>query len=258
MPRNILTQAQAVEIYARKKQCRTESEQTPNSPVWLGASAAAVAHEYNVSPKAVRDIWNRRSWTRETRHLWQQGEVEFIRKVRASAEKPAYPLIGLATSYIAAPAESLKRKGLKSTSGAGFRAHSSCETLTPIDTEDPTSFRNMDEPTTGCLQPKKQTGFYCEPLHLKFGGCFFSTERSGKAPSCSATCPVTPAPPFPSRPSPAPSDRRPSGALAAAPARAGAAALAMPWPAAAATAGPGEVGQRPTSEGERTKIATLP
>ena len=33
-----------------------------------------------MSPKAIRDIWNRRTWTQETRHLWIEGESQFIRR----------------------------------------------------------------------------------------------------------------------------------------------------------------------------------
>jgi hypothetical protein len=94
MPRNILTGEQAVEIYSRKRR-RTEEYEDLS----FVKSATAVALEYRISPKAVRDIWNRRSWTRETRHLWSKGEVEFIRKTKLSESKPAYPLISLASSY---------------------------------------------------------------------------------------------------------------------------------------------------------------
>lgn len=31
--------------------------------------------QFGVSPKTVRDIWNRRSWAPETRHLWIPGEL---------------------------------------------------------------------------------------------------------------------------------------------------------------------------------------
>jgi hypothetical protein len=30
--------------------------------------------KYNVSPKSIRDILNRRTWTKETRHLWAQDQ----------------------------------------------------------------------------------------------------------------------------------------------------------------------------------------
>jgi hypothetical protein len=35
---------------------------------------------FNVSPKTIRDIWNRRTWATETRHLWKDGETQGIRK----------------------------------------------------------------------------------------------------------------------------------------------------------------------------------
>jgi hypothetical protein len=37
------------------------------------------AKKYNVSPKTIRDILNRRTWTKETRHLWAQDEQASIR-----------------------------------------------------------------------------------------------------------------------------------------------------------------------------------
>mmetsp|Transcript_85889 Transcript_85889/g.229109 ORF Transcript_85889/g.229109 Transcript_85889/m.229109 type:complete len:134 (+) Transcript_85889:3-404(+) len=36
----------------------------------------------NINAKAVRDIWNRRTWTEETQHLWEDGEVPVMRSLR--------------------------------------------------------------------------------------------------------------------------------------------------------------------------------
>ena len=44
-----------------------------------GKVATVLARQFNVSPKAVRDIWNRRTWVPETRHLWTKGETAMVR-----------------------------------------------------------------------------------------------------------------------------------------------------------------------------------
>jgi hypothetical protein len=48
----------------------------------LSGQSAAVAKKFNVSPKAIRDIWNRRTWTQETHHLWTEDEHPIIRLER--------------------------------------------------------------------------------------------------------------------------------------------------------------------------------
>ena len=60
--RAFLTEEQAVEIYRIKLH-----ESSAN--LSEGARAAAVAEKFGVSEKAVRDIWSRRTWTRQTKHL---------------------------------------------------------------------------------------------------------------------------------------------------------------------------------------------
>jgi hypothetical protein len=74
-PRAILTEAEAVEIY----QCqRTKPMRFRFDPALTGKTSA-VAKKYNVSPKAVRDIWNRRTWTMETQHLWSDFDKPMVR-----------------------------------------------------------------------------------------------------------------------------------------------------------------------------------
>jgi hypothetical protein len=70
-PRAILTEKQAAEIY----QYRISNSRF--SPL---GSATIIARKYNVSPKTVRDIWNRRTWTQETRHLWSEDQQAMVRR----------------------------------------------------------------------------------------------------------------------------------------------------------------------------------
>jgi hypothetical protein len=70
-PRAVLTAEQAVEIYRRRPQI------VPSVLMHDQISSGRTLHvamHFGVSPKTVRDIWNRRSWAPETRHLWTPGE----------------------------------------------------------------------------------------------------------------------------------------------------------------------------------------
>ena len=77
-PRAILTETQAIEIYTYRKM----NNNSPKTDTRLSGRSAAVAEKFNVSPKAVRDIWNRRTWTQETQHLWTEDERPIIRTER--------------------------------------------------------------------------------------------------------------------------------------------------------------------------------
>ena len=77
-PRAVLTATQAIEIYSYRK---TRSNGPKTDPLLTGRSAA-VAKKFNVSPKAIRDIWNRRTWTQETQHVWTNDERPMIRPER--------------------------------------------------------------------------------------------------------------------------------------------------------------------------------
>ena len=56
----ILTKPQVIQIYNLKAAVHCESETNPKLP------AASIAKLFGVSPKTVRDIWNGRTWYRET------------------------------------------------------------------------------------------------------------------------------------------------------------------------------------------------
>ena len=70
-PRALLTEADAIEIYL----CR----RTKLNRAQHGAMADHLAKRFKVSQKTIRDIWNRRTWSPETRHLWTEGELPMIR-----------------------------------------------------------------------------------------------------------------------------------------------------------------------------------
>jgi len=55
--RNRLTSEQAIHIYNLGK-------------TRVGGTAAILALQYGISPKAIRDIWTRKSWAQDTRPHW--------------------------------------------------------------------------------------------------------------------------------------------------------------------------------------------
>eukprot|EP00292_Cryptomonas_paramecium_P013682 CAMPEP_0113664654 /NCGR_PEP_ID=MMETSP0038_2-20120614/1859_1 /TAXON_ID=2898 /ORGANISM="Cryptomonas paramecium" /LENGTH=223 /DNA_ID=CAMNT_0000579899 /DNA_START=11 /DNA_END=682 /DNA_ORIENTATION=+ /assembly_acc=CAM_ASM_000170 len=75
-PRAVLSKEQAIQIYLYRKASSASLD-----PYLLG-NAAAVATIFRISPKTVRDIWNRRTWTEETQHLWTEGEQPVLRSKR--------------------------------------------------------------------------------------------------------------------------------------------------------------------------------
>jgi hypothetical protein len=65
----ILTEEQAVEIYQIKLTLNEEGNILAKN--WRSRSSSApVARHYQVSPKTIRDIWNRITWKYATSHLW--------------------------------------------------------------------------------------------------------------------------------------------------------------------------------------------
>jgi hypothetical protein len=62
-PRAILSKEQAIEIFRLKTNTGNQS---------MTATSIALANEYNVNPKTIRDIWSGRSWFEATSPLWQQ------------------------------------------------------------------------------------------------------------------------------------------------------------------------------------------
>ena len=78
-PRALLTEADAVQIYL----CRpARASHSQSSKI-----VAQLVLNFSVSPKAIRDIWNRRTWVPETKHLWSDGECAMVR-TKTSKLKP--------------------------------------------------------------------------------------------------------------------------------------------------------------------------
>jgi hypothetical protein len=76
-PRVVLTASQAKEIYMHKIMLETPD----NFVSCLHGSRAKgqsvpISKMYNVSAKTIRDIWNRRTWTFATCHLWHLSRHE--------------------------------------------------------------------------------------------------------------------------------------------------------------------------------------
>jgi hypothetical protein len=70
-PRAVLTEDQAIHIYSQREKTDCFGYQSLRS--------ASLAKHFDVSPKTIRDIWNRRTWANETRHLWTEDEHPMIR-----------------------------------------------------------------------------------------------------------------------------------------------------------------------------------
>jgi hypothetical protein len=70
-PRALLTETDAIQIYMHRRNSKRSAES--------GKMVMQMATKFNVSPKAIRDIWSRRTWAPETQHLWTQGEVAMVR-----------------------------------------------------------------------------------------------------------------------------------------------------------------------------------
>ena len=83
----VLTKVKAVEIYMRKISVLQSNQATlcPLSPneALKGKSESASA-EFGVSPKTIRDIWNRRTWQHATFHLWAAENMFFKHDAKSS------------------------------------------------------------------------------------------------------------------------------------------------------------------------------
>ena len=65
--RVILTEKQAVQIYSLKFSAANNNGRKQNQ-------SSIVAEKYGVSPKTIRDIWNRKTWTLATHQLFRSIE----------------------------------------------------------------------------------------------------------------------------------------------------------------------------------------
>ncbi len=81
-PHAVLNQHQAVEIY-RLRKSKTELGVWPR--------ATAVSKLYGVSPKTIRDIWNRRTWIEQTKDMWADNEHRHLVISKSSSPKIVRP-----------------------------------------------------------------------------------------------------------------------------------------------------------------------
>eukprot|EP00292_Cryptomonas_paramecium_P019813 CAMPEP_0113697684 /NCGR_PEP_ID=MMETSP0038_2-20120614/22272_1 /TAXON_ID=2898 /ORGANISM="Cryptomonas paramecium" /LENGTH=120 /DNA_ID=CAMNT_0000620725 /DNA_START=115 /DNA_END=474 /DNA_ORIENTATION=+ /assembly_acc=CAM_ASM_000170 len=81
----ILNAAQARSIYL----LRSTASASPEMHSVAGKSTI-VAELYRVSPKTIRDIWNRKTWTQVTRQLWTPEEAtQYAREHMTPEERAA-------------------------------------------------------------------------------------------------------------------------------------------------------------------------
>ncbi len=69
----MLNEPQAVAIYITKLALQAQSrDKIPDNKKMqlIKGQSARVAVMYGVTPRTIRDIWNRHSWAYATRHLW--------------------------------------------------------------------------------------------------------------------------------------------------------------------------------------------
>jgi hypothetical protein len=81
-PHAVLNQHQAVEVY-RIRKSKTELGVWPR--------ATAVSKLYGVSPKTIRDIWNRRTWIEQTKYMWADNEHRHLVISKSSSPKIVQP-----------------------------------------------------------------------------------------------------------------------------------------------------------------------
>jgi hypothetical protein len=79
-PRALLSEQDAVDIYLSGK---ARSFQKLNS--------VQLSKQYRVSPKTIRDIWNRRTWAPETKHLWAENEIPLLRRKQSGQSIKSIP-----------------------------------------------------------------------------------------------------------------------------------------------------------------------
>jgi len=80
----ILSKQQAMDIYTMRSPDTTVD---PDLKVVAGKSSM-VAEMYGVSPKTIRDIWNRKTWTQVTRPAWTAEEADMHAQEQALAKLP--------------------------------------------------------------------------------------------------------------------------------------------------------------------------
>ena len=69
----MLCETQAVEIYKLKISMMADlfhRFRVGNAGHWMRGKSIPVAVQYGVTSRAIRDIWNRKTWAYASKHLW--------------------------------------------------------------------------------------------------------------------------------------------------------------------------------------------
>ena len=74
-PRVVLNQQTAVQIYQLKIDIQEKNIGQVPQKSWT-VDSIRVSNRFDVSPKTIRDIWNRRTWQQSTQVLWPQENSE--------------------------------------------------------------------------------------------------------------------------------------------------------------------------------------
>ena len=110
----VLSATQAIEIYKCKLSYRH-----PNSfesclrttEARIKGQSVPVAERFGVSPKTVRDIWNRRTWAYTTSHLWHEEESSEMLQNMVSCSLNGESGMHLTTIFIQGPDLSQRKRG---------------------------------------------------------------------------------------------------------------------------------------------------
>ncbi len=91
----MLTEDQAVEIYKLKlllhAVAQSNKDESRPTEILLRRESEILAKRYGLTIRAIRDIWNRRSWAYATHHLWTQ-ELDHQVQCRLSSVSAAQPM----------------------------------------------------------------------------------------------------------------------------------------------------------------------
>eukprot|EP00961_Rhodomonas_salina_P036353 488722-Rhodomonas_salina.1 len=68
--RSYLTQHAVLELFKQRPQRSEDGQFVPST-----ACSKALAKQFKIADKTIRDIWNRRSWAKVTRPLWTEAEI---------------------------------------------------------------------------------------------------------------------------------------------------------------------------------------
>jgi hypothetical protein len=90
-PRAVLTQEEAVEIYIFGPAIRRRGDEFNLQ----NDGSVELAKKYNVSPKTIRDVWNRQTWAKVTEHLWEKNARPMGKSTRSLTSQKAYSDAGI-------------------------------------------------------------------------------------------------------------------------------------------------------------------